>query len=188
MSYGFGGRLTEGFPSQVIIDLTEVCNLACIHCPHPEFKVGPHYGARFLDGALNAKAVSEVSDHGAQYMRYCAEGEPLIHPECYDFLDDAVRRSGTFVTLTTNGTMLNERRIRKLLDSGLHMIDVSLDAFTSQTYAAIRKGGDLSVTKANVLKLIEWSKGTETRVVVSFIEQPENKKETVDFRDRKSVV
>jgi hypothetical protein len=35
--YGFYGRLKAEFPSQIIVDLSEVCYLECIHCPHPEF-------------------------------------------------------------------------------------------------------------------------------------------------------
>jgi len=58
--YGFYGRLKAGFPSQVIVDATEVCNLACAHCPHPEFKLSPHYQARYLDVALHNKMVDEV--------------------------------------------------------------------------------------------------------------------------------
>lgn len=183
MNYGFHGRLKDAFPSQVVIDITEVCNLNCVHCPHDAFSKSPHYGARYLPEELNRKAIDEVAEHGAQYVRYCAEGEPLIHPQCYDFLDYAVKNSGTFVTLTTNGTILNEKRIRKLLESGLHMIDVSLDAYTSPTYASIRKGGDLQTTRTNVLDLIEWARGTKTKVVVSYIEQPENKHETQAFRE-----
>ena len=38
MKYGFNGRLSSDFPSQVMVDITEVCNLACIHCTHPKFK------------------------------------------------------------------------------------------------------------------------------------------------------
>ena len=52
--YGFQGRLKAEFPSQVVVDAAEVCNLACIHCPHPEFKKSPHYSAAFLEAALNA--------------------------------------------------------------------------------------------------------------------------------------
>ena len=47
--YDFSGRLTAEFPSQIIMDITEVCNLACTHCPHPTFKKSEHYAARFLD-------------------------------------------------------------------------------------------------------------------------------------------
>ena len=185
-NYGFGARLAEEFPSQIIVDVTEVCNLACVHCPHPVFKLSPHYGARYLEPELNARMVDEVSEHGkgrTQYIRYTGEGEPLIHPGGYDMLDYAVRNSGVFVTLTTNGTIMNEKRTQKLIESGIHMVDISIDAFTPETYAKIRRGGDLNVTRANILSLIRWVKESraKTKVVVSFIEQPENLSEAAQF-------
>ena len=85
-NYGFHDRLQAEFPSQVIVDVTEVCNLACIHCPHPEFKKSAHYAARYLEPELNAKLVDEVAEHGrgkTKYIRYSSEGEPLIHPHGY---------------------------------------------------------------------------------------------------------
>ncbi|MCK5101846.1 MAG: radical SAM protein [Cyclobacteriaceae bacterium] len=183
--YGFYDRLTKEFPSQIIVDITEVCNLACIHCPHPEFKKSEHYNARYLEPELNAKLVDEVKIHGqgtTQYIRYSSEGEPLLHPNAYDMIEYAVRHSGTFVTLTTNGTIMNEKRIQKLLDTGLHMIDISIDAFTPETYTMIRKG-NLNVTRANVLKLLDLVKisKSKTKIVVSYIEQSENCQETKDF-------
>jgi MoaA/NifB/PqqE/SkfB family radical SAM enzyme len=99
--YGFYGRLKADFPSQVIVDATEVCNLACGHCPHPEFKLSPHYQARYLDVALHNRMVDEVREHGrgiTQYIRYTSNGEPLVHPGIYDMLDYALTHSGVFVT------------------------------------------------------------------------------------------
>ena len=182
--YGFYDRLKAEFPSQVIVDMTEVCNLACVHCPHPEFKKSEHYAARYLEPELNAKLVDEVRAHGrglTQYIRYTSEGEPLVHPQCYDMLEYAVKNSGVLVSLTTNGTILNEKRVKKLLESGLDVIDISIDAFTPETYAKIRVNGDLNVTRANVLRMIEMARGTSTKVVVSYIEQPQNRHETGDF-------
>ena len=184
--YDFGGRLTADFPSQVIVDVTEVCNLACIHCPHPEFKKSEYYSASYLDPELNTKLVDEVRAHGqgrTQYIRYTSEGEPLIHPMGYEMIDYAVRSSGVFVTLTTNGTIMNEKRTRKLLDSGVHMIDISIDAFSPETYAKVRVNGDLNVTRQNVLNLLAWIKqtGSSTKVVVSFIEQSQNRHEVTEF-------
>jgi pyruvate-formate lyase-activating enzyme len=184
--YGFYGRLKSEFPSQVIIDVTEVCNLACVHCPHPEFKKSKHYDARYLDPELNKKIVGEVRDRGqnkTQYIRYSSEGEPLIHPKGYEMIEYATRNSGVYVTLTTNGTIMNEKRTRRLLDAGVHMIDISIDAHTPETYAKIRVGGDLDVTRKNVLNLLAWIKqtGVPTKVVVSFIEQPQNSHEVEAF-------
>jgi pyruvate-formate lyase-activating enzyme len=184
--YGFGGRLTAAFPSQVLMDITEICNLECTHCPHPEFKRSEHYGARHLDPALNSKMVDEVRRHGAgltQYIRYASNGEPLVHPQAYDMLDEAVRDSGVYVTLTTNGTIMNEARTTRLLEAGVHMIDISIDAFRPETYAAIRRNGKLHVTRTNVLRLIDWVRQmrAQTKVVVSFVEQDENRAEAADF-------
>ncbi|MDP2806189.1 MAG: radical SAM/SPASM domain-containing protein [Gallionellaceae bacterium] len=184
--YGFYGRLSSDFPSQVIIDVTEVCNLACVHCPHPEFKKSDYYDTRYLDPELNKKIVDEIKELGqnkTQYIRYSSEGEPLIHPKGYEMIEYATRNSGVFVTLTTNGTIMNEKRTRRLLDAGVHMIDISIDAYTPETYAKIRVNGDLNVTKKNVLNLLAWIKqtGASTKVVVSFIEQPQNSCEVDAF-------
>lgn len=184
--YAFRDRLSEHFPSQVNADITEVCNLACIHCPHPAFKVSEHYGARYLDPALNEKMVDEVASTGkghTQYIRYASNGEPLVHPNGYDMIEHAVKYSGVFVTLTTNGTLMNERRMQRLLSAGVHMIDISIDAFKDETYSKIRVNGDLHVTRSNVLRLLRWTQETKasTRVVVSFVEQAENKGEAESF-------
>lgn len=186
--YSFYGRLKAEFPSQIVVDLTEVCNLACIHCPHPDFKKSEHYAARYLDPDLNAKMVGEVREHGrraTQYIRYTSEGEPLIHPRGYEMIEHAVRNSGVFVTLTTNGTIMNEKRTRRLLEAGVHMIDISIDAFRPETYAKIRVNGDLHITRSNVLRLLRWVQetGKKTKVVVSYVEQSRNKGETADFEE-----
>ena len=184
--YGFYGRLSPEFPSQVIVDVTEVCNLACTHCPHPEFKKTTHYGARYLSPELNTKMVDEVRDCGrghAQYIRYTSNGEPLVHPKIYDMLQYGVEHSGVLVALTTNGTILHQERIEKLLASGLHIIDISIDAFNDETYAKIRKNGSLKVTRGNVHKLLNLraEHQARTKIVVSFVEQAQNSSEAALF-------
>lgn len=184
--YDFGGRLTADFPSQIIMDIAEVCNLACTHCPHPDFAKSEHYGGRYLDPALNEKMINEVRKHGqgkTQYIRYTSNGEPLVHPTGYELIQSAVDHSGVFVALTTNGTIMNEKRTQKLLESGVHLIDISIDAFKPETYAKIRVKGNLDVTRGNVLRLLQWVRESksETKVVVSFVEQPQNAGEVRDF-------
>lgn len=184
--YGFGGRLTAEFPSQILMDITEVCNLACTHCPHPTFTKSEHYGGRYLQPELNEKMIEEVRNHGqgrTQYIRYASNGEPLVHPNGYDMVQSAVDHSGVFVTLTTNGKIMNEKRTQRLLESGVHLIDISIDAFKPETYAKIRVNGNLDVTRENVRRLIRWVRESKakTKVVVSFVEQSDNASEVTDF-------
>lgn len=187
MKYGFKGRLSKNFPSQVMVDITEVCNLGCIHCTHPEFSKSDVYTKAMLSPELNKKMIKEVSKFGKGktiYIRYTSNGEPLVHPRSYDIIYDAVKNSGTKVTLTTNGTILNEKRMKKLMKTGLHMVDVSIDAFKNETYEKVRVKGDLNITRKNVIDLIKFRNETKskTKIVVSFVEQKENTNEIEDFK------
>jgi pyruvate-formate lyase-activating enzyme len=185
-TYGFYDRLKDSFPSQILVDATEICNLACIHCPHPTFKESHHYAGRKLELALNNKMVDEVRSHGSdltQYIRYASNGEPLTHPQIFEMMEYATRHSGVAVTLTTNGRLMNDARAEQLVGIGVNIVDISLDAFRDETYPQIRVGGHLPSTRANVLRLIKKARaaGGKTKVVVSFVEQPLNTAETGDF-------
>lgn len=185
-TYGFYDRLTEKFPSQLLVDVAEFCNLACIHCPHSEFIKSEHYNGAKLDPGLNTKLVDEVKEYGAgltQYIRYTSNGEPLIHPQIYEMLKYAVENSGTKVTLTTNGTLLNEKNAERLLNTGVDVVDISIDAFSKETYSVVRVNGNIEITAGNVVNFIKAVKenGAKTKVVISFVELPENMHETNKF-------
>lgn len=184
--YRFIDRLSANFPSQIVVDVTEVCNLECVHCPHPAFKKGPHYSGARLDPALNEKLVHEVRNCGrghVQYLRYTGNGEPLIHPQIFDMLASATTNSGVYVCLTTNGLLLDECRVDELLRSKIQMVDISIDAFTAGTYEVIRKRGSFECLWGNVLRLIKRRKerNDETKIVVSFVEQEANLHEAKSF-------
>jgi MoaA/NifB/PqqE/SkfB family radical SAM enzyme len=184
--YGFQERLSEEFPSQLLVDVAEFCNLECIHCPHVNFKKSEHYSAAMLDLSLHNKLVDEVKNRGnnyTQYIRYASNGEPLIHPQIFEMLSYAVNNCTSKVTLTTNGVLLDDERIEKLLDTKLDVIDISIDAFSNESYEKIRVKGDLNITKENVLKLINANKKRkgDTKIVVSYVEMPQNINETDNF-------
>lgn len=186
-NYGFQAHLSFEFPSQILVDVTEVCNLACIHCPHEEFTKSGIYNKRYLDPKLNKKLVDEVftdSINQCKYIRYAASGEPLLHPNFVEMIDYACKNSGVPVNVTTNGVLLNEAKARILLDIGVDVVDISIDAYSPGTYSDIRKGGKLKVTKSNVLRLIKLAREGKykTKIVASFVEQPLNKSERNDFK------
>ncbi len=61
--------------------------------------------------------------------------------------------------------------------------DVSIDAFTAETYQKVR-GGRLEQVDRNVNRMLERIRqlGARTKVVVSFINQPLNQHEALDFK------
>jgi pyruvate-formate lyase-activating enzyme len=187
--YGFYGRLTKEFPSQINIDITEKCNHACIHCQHQQFTKSNYYRGFEMEKDIHTKFIREVENEGkniTQYIRYSSKGEPLLHPLAYDFLFEAIHNTGKIpITLTSNGSCINHTKMEALFDEGLHLIDISIDAYLPDTYKKIRRGGIFNNVIESVKKMIEYKKynDSKTQIVVSYIEQPLNIKETLNFKN-----
>jgi molybdenum cofactor biosynthesis enzyme MoaA len=185
--YGFSGRLSAIFPSQIIADITEQCNLSCIHCSHAEYKKNPLYKGRHMSSEVHTKMIREIAEDGKghiQYLRYTAMGEPLLHPQIFDFLNQAKREAGTTVSLTTNGTLLDAKSAGHLFDAGVDIVDISLDALTPETYAGVRRGGNHAKTYANVLHFLQERTrlNIPIKIVPTFIEQQANQGEAEAFK------
>lgn len=186
MQYGFYDRLTKDFPSQINMELIEQCNYACIHCPYSMLAQEKKMTHARLSKELNQKMVDEVRQYGAgktQQIRYTANGEPFLHPDIMDILSYAVKNSGTFVTVTTNGSLVDAQKAQQLLDIGIGLIDFSLDAYTAETYQAIRVHGCLEKVREHILYMLKKkAEGNyKTKIVVSFVVQEKNECEKDDF-------
>lgn len=181
MKFGFQKGLSSEFPSQIVVDLTQFCNLACVHCPHPKFKKSIAYSGQHLDIDLHTKLIDEVSNSGTglcKYIRYTANGETLLHPKFDQIIKYACIYSGTKINVTTNGSLLTNAKSVLLVDAGVDVVDVSIDAYRDETYSKIRINGTLDDVRKNVLNLIDLSFGSKTKVVVSYVEQELNSEET----------
>ena len=187
IKYGFQEHLTQSFPSQIIVDLTQHCNLACIHCPHPIYKNSEHYNGTHLDVNIHKKLIDDISqnsNNNCQYIRYTANGETLLHPNFDEIILYSGKNSKTRINVTTNGHYLTNEKIDVLLKAEVSVIDISIDAFTDETYSKIRKNGILSIVKENVINLINKIDkiNSNMKVVVSFVEQPKNIGESKEFK------
>lgn len=186
-TYGFYGRLTKSYPSQIVVDVTQVCNLACIHCPHGEYVKSSDYRGEHLTERLHNKLIDDVSQNSngnCQYLRYTAAGEPLCHPHIFELLAHAKKHSGTTISLTTNGTMLDSHARKQLFETNVDIIDISIDAYTAETYSKIRRGGNRDRVYDNVLNLIKEKCiiNAPLRIVTTFIEQDGNRHEKDVFK------
>lgn len=184
--YGFHGRLKAAFPSQIVVDLTERCNLACIHCGHEAFAHSDLYTGADLPQDVHSELVRQIREDGqgiTEYIRYTAQGEPLLHPQVFEFLTHARAASGTRVSLTTNGILLTPDAVDKLLKTHIDIVDISIDAASERAYTAIRRNGDYQAVVANVLHLLRERERAQSplRIVTTFIEQQANAGEGAAF-------
>jgi len=80
-------------------------------------------------------------------------GEPLLHPEIFQILG-FIKKNGIAANMCTNGTLLNEERVRRLADTSLRSISISLDYSTAEVHDQIRgRTGAFTSTVAGIKSL-----------------------------------
>jgi MoaA/NifB/PqqE/SkfB family radical SAM enzyme len=99
---------------------TRACNLRCLHCYSSS---GPEQRST-LDLALLQGAIDDAREEGYNVLSVSG-GEPLLYARLSELLDHA-RDRGLFTTVTTNGMLLDRRRLEALAGR-TDLLAVSLD-------------------------------------------------------------
>ena len=124
-------------------------------CPWPE-------KARLLpqgdmDTALFEKIIDELGRHQEveKIMPYLMN-DPLIDPRIVDFINLArAKNPQVEMWLLTNGVLLNDDLIERLISSGLSWIGFSIHAIRPETYKQVTGRGDFEKIRDNVTRLIQ---------------------------------
>ena len=106
----------------VVWNITRRCNLKCIHCYSDS-------DAREYPGELNWDQCVNVMDDLAKFevpALLLSGGEPTIHPRFFDIAGYA-RSKGLRLTLSTNGTLIDEEKAARIKDLGFSYVGISLD-------------------------------------------------------------
>ena len=186
--------------SYLVLELTNHCNLACVHCAvyedqnsaegHPHYAQKGYLSLDILEGLLE--------DWISQQVRFDTLilfwlGEPLLHPEFELIYQELLRvavQHQVFgkIEVHSNSVLLDENRRGVLLNSASvpQVFHCSLDANTPQTYLDI-KGRDLfPQAKKNTERFLleKWQKKARyPRIVLQFIVGSNNAHEVQEFRD-----
>ena len=115
----------------VYFELTRACNLKCIHCLN-------NSGIKQKDELTKEdllKLIKKLSSLGVQEIRFTG-GEPLLFNGIYDLIKFATEE-GICTSLGTNGTLITKEVAKKLKESGLKKVVVSIDG-NKKTHDKIR--------------------------------------------------
>jgi MoaA/NifB/PqqE/SkfB family radical SAM enzyme len=138
-------------PDRLYIESTNACNLSCIMCPTGRKEQVRQKG--YMDFDLFKAIVDQMAPH-VQATTLHIWGEPLLHPRLFDMIAYC-RAKGLHSEISTNATLLDEERARRILEEGLGTIYLCLDGFRPETYEAIRVNADYEKTNANIRRFLE---------------------------------
>jgi MoaA/NifB/PqqE/SkfB family radical SAM enzyme len=126
------GRTASSRPVCVYLETTNRCNLLCTTCPRTYEELEPPAD---MSWQLFTSIVDQIPDLQRAVLH--GVGEPMLVrklPKMVRYL----KERGTYVLFNTNGTVLNERNGRALIEAGLDELRVSLDAANAKSFRAIR--------------------------------------------------
>lgn len=124
------------FPLILLLETSSYCNLVCVGCPQKDLtrKKG------FMNPDLFRKVIDEVAEYDTRTWFHFM-GEPLMHPHIFEMIEYAADKGLPYFGMSTNGLLLTEDKIDRLLDSGLQRFEISLDALDPELFALVRPGG-----------------------------------------------
>ena len=142
-------------PPMVILDVTNTCNLQCIHCPQPKIQRDKGFKSLNITWDNFSKIVQEIATvDDPILLRLAGDGEPMIHPQIIEMVEYAKKNSHATVDLTTNGMLMDPLKVDRLLEAGIDLIDFSIDAFSKPVYEVVRRGGKYEKLIASIFHFL----------------------------------
>lgn len=172
-------------PVHIDLDINNICNMACVNCNA--------YTARALNGkiheidcAILKKRLSEAVPLGVKAVNIGNCSEPLTAADKMFGLINHVRQLGVIdIFIHTNGLLLTEEIVSKIIESDVTRLCISLDAAKAETYEKIgRKNFDKVVSNIRKFLEIRSEKGSLLPILrLSFCPNKYNYKEINKFKE-----
>jgi len=129
-----GWDKTSKLRSMVVMINTE-CNMRCEHCFAESFSNIKNREKLNLE-ELKA-ALKEMADEGVFHFALQG-GEPFLYPHL-DELIKAANPSGSYITLVSNGSVADKKRLQEVYELGVDKIALSIDSFVPEEHDSFRK-------------------------------------------------
>lgn len=123
-------------PFLVVWNYTNACNLRCVHCYQ---NAGRPLGDELtLEEKL--EVVDQLAENNVAALAFSG-GEPLMGRDFWEVARYAASKK-MYVSVATNGTLLTEDTVKKLVEVGVGYLEISLDAATPEIHNAFRGSED----------------------------------------------
>jgi len=136
----------------VRLDTNNVCNIECIMCSNKPQKCK-------TENTLAYKDFQSIIDKSHKTIRllYLSCGfEPLMTPDFYKYLIYAKKKKIPFISLATNGLLLNKSIIHHLVDNRINEVIISFNGLDEEDYNRIMFRSNYKTLIKNLTYLKEY--------------------------------
>ena len=154
-----GIPIHKGLPVSISFEPTTSCNLRCPECPS---------GLRAFTretGMLDLKFFRQTIDqlhNELMYLTFYFQGEPFLNPQFCDMVNYASGKN-IYTATSTNAHFLNDDTCKKIVESGLDRLIISIDGTTQETYEKYRIGGTLEKVLEGTRNIVRWKQKLKSK-------------------------
>jgi molybdenum cofactor biosynthesis enzyme MoaA len=157
-------------PIGVELDLTNQCNIRCVMCYFSDPAIGRR-PRRDLEDNTYARLAEEMFPW-LRSLGLMFGTEPILNHRLVDFVRIAKGRRIPKVYFSTNGVRLTAQLSEALMDAGLDVLNVSMDAGTKEKFERVRRGAKCNNVIGNLRSLHDLKATRRTdlpRLGLSFV-------------------
>ena len=168
------------FPGNLIVELTNCCNLSCSMCPRHYMESHPGY----MSFELFKSIVGQIKEHPETVIIPFFRGESFLHPDFLRMMEYLKKNTSNRVVFATNGMLLNRELAKEIINLEIDFISFSLDTINKTRYEKMRRGAKYDTVVENIdsfLMLKESSGQAKPEVQISSVETEKTKDEVEQF-------
>ncbi len=133
------------YPRFIEIELSNACNLSCIHCHRKRMDREP--GNMKL--AVFKKLIDEIETYPLVSLCIVGQGESSLNPRFSEMMRYASGKS-IKIDLTTNGAIFDLYSFEEILEWDIDVLGISVDGMDKIAYQQIRLGGNYDKLESNI--------------------------------------
>jgi len=160
------------YPSTIMIELTNHCNLACTTCPR-EYEFGNAMDKGNMTVEQSKKIIDEVWPY-LDSIGLTGMGETFIYKEIVEIVDYIKQKNkGIIISISTNAMLPNFIQLVSNVINKIDTIQISIDGLGA-VYESIRNKASFEDLDKNLKSLVELCKGTKTTLMLNMVVTKEN--------------
>lgn len=144
-------KVSSQFPTVLCIEPTSICNLRCTMCFQSDENFSKN---KEMQGNMSLEMFKKIIDEGKNYglssIVLASRGEPMLNKNIFEMIRYAKENGVIDIKMNTNATLMNEKKCRKLLESGLDNLVFSVDSPNKEEFERIRRGANFDKIINNI--------------------------------------
>ncbi len=167
------------------IEITNQCNYRCVMCPfHGKSIPETRRAIGFMPLDRFDNALEQFRDLGGAFVIPQGAGESFLHPDVLPMIELIKRKYRLKAGLNTNGSVLDETRMKTMLKLGIDEFGFSIDANSRETFQTITGSDDLAMLEDKVRTFVAMRNSMGLKkpwIRVLLVDQAENNDEIDDY-------